>query len=303
MTACEHLVQFYDTDDELLNAVVPFIAEGLHADEAIVVIATEPHRLAFERALIELDRGLEQEFARDSYVAVDAAAIMGYLQGRAHEPISPSDFDATIGALVRRQTDAGRRLRVYGEIVALLWERGDASGAIAMETMWNDLRERHPFALFCGYPVVEEQLGAVKQVCRAHSFVFPAIADEYPGAIQNPLSADFTPTMDAPRQVRTLLRSALAELHVDQDLTERLTTAASELAANAVLHARTPFRLLVQPQPNSVWVAVEDRDPLRSPFEVVGRTPHGLGLIAALAVRWGVTPRPSGKIVWAEIPQ
>lgn len=303
MTACEHLVQFYDTDDELLNAVVPFIAEGLDAGEAILVIATEPHRLALERALAKLDRDLGPAIADGTYLTVDANAIMGYLQDHERGHISPAEFDATIGTLVRRQVDAGRSLRAYGEIVALLWERGDASGAIALEAMWNDVRERHPFTLFCGYPVVEEQLGAVKQVCRAHSFVFPAIADEYPCAIQNPLSADFTPTIDAPRQVRTLLRSTLAELHVGQDLTERLTLAASELAANAVLHARTPFRLLVQPQSHSVWVAVEDRDPLTSPFEVVGRTLHGLGLIAALAVRWGVTPRTSGKVVWAEIPQ
>jgi hypothetical protein len=299
MRACEHLVQFYDTDDELLNAVVPFIAEGLDDDEAILVIATEPHRLAFEQALAKLNRGL----ARGSYVAVDARAVVGYLQEHEHGEISPADFDATIGALVRRQIDTGRPLRVYGEIVALLWERGDASGAIALENMWNDLRERHPFTLFCGYPVVEEQLGAVKHVCRAHSFVFPAVTDEYPCSVQNPLSADFTPTIDAPRQVRALLRSTLVDLQVDQDLTERLTIAASELAANAVLHARTPFRLLLQPQSSSVWVAVEDRDPLKSPFDVVGRRPHGLGLIAALAVRWGVTSRPSGKIVWAEIAQ
>ncbi len=80
------------------------------------------------------------------------------------------------------------------------------------------------------------------------------------------------------------------------------TLAASELAANAVLHARTPFRLLVQARESSVWIAVEDRAPLRDRREVLGRTPHGLALIAAFALRWGVTPGSNGKVVWAELP-
>jgi hypothetical protein len=99
-----------------------------------------------------------------------------------------------------------------------------------------------------------------------------------------------------------VLRTELRELRLDEDVIERGTLAASELAANAVLHAQTPFRLLVQPHSESVWIAVEDEEPLKGRFDVVGRSPHGLGLITVLARRWGVTTREGGKIVWAEIP-
>ncbi len=108
--------------------------------------------------------------------------------------------------------------------------------------------------------------------------------------------------MDAPRRVRALLRSALAEFQFSDDLIERGTLTASELAANAVVHAGTPFRLLVQPRATSVWIGVEDHAPLRHRQDVVGRSPHGLGLIAALALRWGIVAGETGKLIWAELP-
>src|SRR6202012_5252503 len=107
------------------------------------------------------------------------------------------------------------------------------------------------------------------------------------------LRAEFNPDLDAPRRVRVLLRSVLSELQADEDLIECGTLTASELAANAVLHARTPFRLLVQSRESTVWIAVEDHAPLKDASELVSRSPHGLGLIAALALRWGVTPQES----------
>lgn len=303
-TAREHLVRFYDTDDELVNTVVPFLAAGLDSDESVLVIATEHHRLAFERELALMDIGLERAIAAGTFVAVDATQTLDLLQKDGSGEIGADDFAAIVGQLVRRQLESGRGLRVYGEVVALLWDRGEASAAVALEAMWNELQRQHPFTLFCGYPVASapEQLEAVEQVCRAHSFVLPATTVD-PQSDASPVDEQFAADIQAPRRVRALLRSALGDLQFGEELIERLILAASELSANAVVHAHTPFRLVVQPRAASVWLAVEDRAPLRSPLDVIGRTPHGLGLIAALAVRWGVTPCPAGKIVWAEIPR
>jgi anti-sigma regulatory factor (Ser/Thr protein kinase) len=304
MTACEHLVQFYGSEDELTSAVLPYLTAGLEADDAVLVIATAAHRLAFERELATAGVGLEEAIAAGTYVVVDATEILRYLQDDGSGEIAAPDFHATVGSLVQRLIGGGRRLRVYGEIVSLLWDRGEVSAALMLEELWSDLQSRHGFSLCCGYPVVpaSAQLAAVPDVCLAHSFVLPALADD-PPVERWSSSVEFTPDLEAPRRVRALLGSMLAELEFDEDLAERLTLAASELAANAVVHARTPFRLLLQPRPESVWVGVEDQEPMRDPWSVVGRTPHGLGLIAALALRWGVTPGESGKTVWAEIPQ
>jgi hypothetical protein len=310
MAVCEHLVQFCDTEDELVNAVVPYLAAGLDADEAVLVIATEPHRLAFERMLGASGNTLEQAIAAGTYVSVDAVELLSQLPDAESDTISAAKFDAGIGALVRRQLATDRPLRAYGELVALLWDRGDDAAAVALEELWSRLQRDGQFTLFCGYPGTDAPTypAALRQVCRSHASMLPAIAEPEPppdaaaSGAQFAIDAEFAPTSEAPGRVRARLRATLRDLHFGEDLIERGTLAASELAANAVLHAQTPFRLLIEPRNESVWIAVADEEPLRGRFDVVGRSPHGLGLIAALAVRWGVTPATSGKIVWAEIP-
>ncbi len=306
MPICEHLVQFYGSDNELLESVVPYLAEGLDTGEAVLVIAGHQHRRAFEAELAARGVDVEGALADGSYVAVDAAQLLECI--RPEDRLLPDTFDEVIGGLVggfvRRRLTGRRPLRVYGEVVALLWDEGDTEAAAELEQMWNRLRDRERFTLLCTYPTPRQpaQLQALRQVCGSHSSVVPLITPSAAAPVGPDLVAEFDPDLEAPRHVRALLRSALAEMHVDDDLIEWATLAASELAANAVLHARTPFRLLVQARASSVWVAVEDRVPLRDRHEVLGRTPHGLALIAAFALRWGVTPRNNGKIVWAELP-
>ena len=78
----------------------------------------------------------------------------------------------------------------------------------------------------------------------------------------------------------------------------------SELAANAVQHARTSFSVEVRQESGLAWVCVRDGHPavpvLRhtSAITAGGR---GLALIDAVARSWGVIPTPIGKQVWATI--
>jgi hypothetical protein len=79
----------------------------------------------------------------------------------------------------------------------------------------------------------------------------------------------------------------------------------SELATNAVIHARAPFRVEVANTGQGVRVAVHDPSPgvpaLRPPAEV---TAHGRGLriVDAVAALWGVEPiAEGGKEVWFEL--
>ena len=78
----------------------------------------------------------------------------------------------------------------------------------------------------------------------------------------------------------------------------------SELVANAVLHARTAFRVSVDLDGDRLRVEVHDasddapvrRDP--GPRATGGR---GVLIVDALADRWGVEPDGDGKAVWFEL--
>jgi hypothetical protein len=78
----------------------------------------------------------------------------------------------------------------------------------------------------------------------------------------------------------------------------------SELASNAVRHARTPFEATVRVS-DVVWIGVRDtsqRQPrvlFATPQDVSGR---GLMLVSTLAARWGIDWRDGDKVVWAELP-
>jgi anti-sigma regulatory factor (Ser/Thr protein kinase) len=88
---------------------------------------------------------------------------------------------------------------------------------------------------------------------------------------------------------------------------------ATELAANAVLHARTRFTLTVSRSAGVTRIAVRDSTPVgllavTGPQAAGGGVPfqvmrgHGLSVVAQLASRWAVEPLPDGKVVWAELP-
>jgi Histidine kinase-like ATPase domain len=77
----------------------------------------------------------------------------------------------------------------------------------------------------------------------------------------------------------------------------------SELATNAVLHARTPFTVMVTRTLDTVTVSVTDgvAVDIRGPatawwYDVSGR---GLYMVGAYSKEWGVTPTQRGKTVWA----
>jgi len=44
-------------------------------------------------------------------------------------------------------------VRIFGEMVAVLWAKGSIRAALRLEELWNKLVEDHAFALLCAYPV------------------------------------------------------------------------------------------------------------------------------------------------------
>lgn len=79
----------------------------------------------------------------------------------------------------------------------------------------------------------------------------------------------------------------------------------SELAANAVLHARSGFAVHLRPTlEGGVRVEVADASPLppvRTPHSASAMSGRGLDLVACTAVRWGSHPHGAGKVVWFEV--
>ena len=87
------------------------------------------------------------------------------------------------------------------------------------------------------------------------------------------------------------------DLHAVREQAVLLT---SELATNAVVHARTPFRVTVMLD-GDLTVEVSDGSgvlPQVEPVAVDGESGRGLLLVSRLADRWGSRLEERGKTVW-----
>jgi anti-sigma regulatory factor (Ser/Thr protein kinase) len=291
----EHVVQFYEHDDDLARAVGGYLVRALRADATAIVIATPGHRRRFEAELNAA--GIDVTRARlDRTLAwLDAAGTLARFMSDGE--IDRDAFYGVVGELVRRANERGRPVYAYGEMVALLWDAGDVLGAIELEKLWNELSEELEFALWCAYHSqslsVHEHADAVHEVCHLHT----SVVDE--------ATARFAAAPDAPSAARRFVSSVLErEPYRDRAPLADAQLVVSELATNAVIHAGSPFSVSVGRNGSTMRVSVRDcsgtQPVLRAP-EPESLSGRGLRLVGALARDWGVEPGADGKTVWAEL--
>jgi PAS domain S-box-containing protein len=176
MGESEHFVQFCETEAFLMNSVSEFIGTSLRAGDAGIVIATRPHRESIEERL-QID-GLEVAAAgmRGQYVSLDAVATLSKFMVDGWP--EPRRFTEVIGSIIMRAAKGRRRVRIFGEMVALLWADGNRAAAVRLEELWNDLGKTHSFSLFCAYPMHgfggEVYEVEFTEICKQHSRVIPA---------------------------------------------------------------------------------------------------------------------------------
>jgi PAS domain S-box-containing protein len=169
-----HTMQLYEDERFLVGSVASFIAAGVGGDEIVVSIATRAHHDAIDDHARAVGSDLEVARARGSYIELDAAELLASIT--VDGAIGAKRFHELVGAVIGEATQRGR-VRVFGELVALLWAEGRREEAIRVEQLWNELARRLPFSLLCGYPLhaFEQKADgpALARVCAQHSHVVP----------------------------------------------------------------------------------------------------------------------------------
>jgi len=77
--ASAHLVGFYESDEQLVSALVRFLGAGLGAGESVVAVATRAHLRALERQLAAHGLDLARLRASGRYAAFDAERTLAEL--------------------------------------------------------------------------------------------------------------------------------------------------------------------------------------------------------------------------------
>jgi anti-sigma regulatory factor (Ser/Thr protein kinase) len=301
----EHEVAAYDDADGLHRRVSAFVAAGLRAGQRVVTVCSPDEVAAVDALLVEA--GLDPVRARrhDRLVTLDAEEVLARLV--VDGVLDPGRFRVLADAALPA---GGPPARLYGRVVALLWERGDVVSALELEACWTRLARERPLHLLCAYPaslLAESTLGDVARMCDLHDAV--SLLGEQPGARgaapsgRPAVTSVHLPVPAAVTSVRRFVEGTLRGWGLD-DLVDDAALVTSELATNAVTHALSPFRTTVARVEGGVRLAVEDASaawPERQHALEGDQQGRGMAIVEALAARAGCDPTPQGKVAWAEL--
>lgn len=295
-----HVVAFFETDAELVRDVGRFLAQEIQAGRVGVAVATPQHQRAFENELRRLGVDVNKALSQGSYVPLDAHVTLEQITVDGEVRIDR--FDSAVRALLRQVTGAGRGVAIYGEMVQLLWHAGQVGSVIHLELLWNDMQREFDFSLYCSYHSdrVEKDPNSVHPICGLHT----AVAENTVSS-EVLLSdvASFAGETVSPRKARQFVLGLLESWSIT-DLKADAALVVSELATNAVRHARSPFSVQLARRGSRLRVSVFDESSLvpapreADPGSLSGR---GLMLVREVSVDWGYSVTPTGKYVWSEL--
>jgi hypothetical protein len=165
-----HAVYFYEDDTFLIDNVARFIKNGLEQQETVIVVATEGHRIDLKSRLIA-DNVIGLSSPSDGgYVTLDASNTLSLFM--LNDWPDERVFLKVMGHIIASSAQ-NKRVRIYGEMVAVLWAEGRHRAAIRLEELWNALARERDFSLLCGYPASVFQAtrlsSELAEVCACHS--------------------------------------------------------------------------------------------------------------------------------------
>jgi CheY-like chemotaxis protein len=168
-----HAVCFYEDHPSLARTVAHFIAEGLAVRQPGVIIATASHGASIREQLSANGLASEGLIEQGELLIFEANEVLHRLMvdGRP----DAARFEDTITPIVGRAAGTRKRLvRIYGEMVDVLWSSGREDAALSLEMLWHQLIAGCKCSLLCGYSSSTCQGEGFNAICDRHSHVVPA---------------------------------------------------------------------------------------------------------------------------------
>jgi signal transduction histidine kinase len=172
-----HIVQFYADGAFLADVVAQFVAPGLEAGGAAVVVMRAAHRDAVIERLRARSCDVDAHVRTGALALFDAAETLDRI---CVDGVLDRDRFRSVAAVVldaAERAAGGARLRVYGEMVDVLCAAGRPEVALALERLWNELAAERDFTLLCGYDLArfggETDAARLAHVCDEHTHVIP----------------------------------------------------------------------------------------------------------------------------------
>jgi len=170
-----HIAQLYQDDEFLVEALSHFVGSGLAQGDGVVVMATAEHWAACLRQLQSRDVALQEAESCGQLAVLDASDTLSRFMAAGMPDWKR--FQDTVGAAINRTRRRYVRIRAFGEMVDILWHRGECLAAVRLEELWNHLVKVQDLSLCCAYRIdnlgEDNYNGQLQSVCEAHSHLIP----------------------------------------------------------------------------------------------------------------------------------
>ena len=169
---CDHLVQVYENEKIFLDTLEGFAGTGFLANDSVVIIATSTHLDSLNARLRSQGFDLPALIESDQYIPINAEDLLSIFL--VDDQIDEDIFNSFITDLVRRAKKRNGKVRAFGEMVAILWEKGLSGATMQLENLWNQLHSKDQFTLFCAYPrngFTKSANDSIDIICNQHARV------------------------------------------------------------------------------------------------------------------------------------
>jgi hypothetical protein len=147
----DHIVQLYQDEQFLNRAVCRFAAGALKHGEGVILVPTAAHWEAFCPRLEAEGVDIKAALSQGQLTMVDADELLPRFMGE-QMPDAPV-FLGLAGEVVARARGQNRypKVRWWGEMVNVLWERGNVAASMALEDLFDQLAHEQDIAIFCSF--------------------------------------------------------------------------------------------------------------------------------------------------------
>jgi hypothetical protein len=147
----DHIVQLYQDQEFLNRAVCRFAAAALTNGEGVILVPTIAHWDAFRPRLEAEGVDVKAAQSRGQLTIVDADNLLPCFV-RDAMPDSPLFLGLAADVISKaRGGDRYPKVRWWGEMVNVLWERGEVAASMNLEDLFDQLAHDQDIAIFCSF--------------------------------------------------------------------------------------------------------------------------------------------------------
>jgi hypothetical protein len=168
----DHLVQIYNSEKQFMDTLEGFAGCGLLSNDSVVIIATNAHLQELHRRLQIHGFNMYEKIKDHQYIPIEAnLALSKFMVNKWPDK---KKFNELITSVLELAKKDGRKVRAFGEMVAILWEQGFNGATVQLENLWHKLHARDKFSLYCAYPksgFTQNINESIEKICECHSMV------------------------------------------------------------------------------------------------------------------------------------